>query len=344
MSHSDTHPDSHAHSHAAPHADTQASHHTPHTEPLSLIAVSDQLASAVAHAAHAVVAVHAREKLASTGVHWRDGLIVTTDATVRREQNITVTIPDGRRVSATLVGRDASSDLAVLRVAAGVSFASATVGDPATLRPGHLAMAVARLDDSGPRVSFGAISAIGGAWRTWKGGEYSRRIQSGFALYPGFGGSPLVDAAGRVHGINSGGLSQQLATTIPADTVERVVSQLVATGYVPRGWLGAALQAVRVGESAKVAAQGREGGLLIIGMAEGGPAATSGLFVGDIVLALDGAAVHEPHDVLDVLQHMAPGRAVSFDLLRGGVFVRVIVTIGERPGGNDGQRTRRGTR
>ena len=199
-------------------------------------------------------------------------------------------------------------------------------------------MAVARLDDSGPRVSFGAISAIGGAWRTWKGGEYSRRIQSGFALYPGFGGSPLVDASGRVHGINSGGLSQQLATTIPADTVERVVSQLVATGYVPRGWLGAALQAVRVGESAKVAAQGREGGLLIIGMAEGGPAATSGLLVGDIVLALDGAAVHEPADVLNVLQHMAPGRAVSFDLLRGGVFVRVIVTIGERPGGNDGLR------
>lgn len=196
-------------------------------------------------------------------------------------------------------------------------------------------MAVARLDDSGPRVSFGAISAIGGAWRTWKGGEYSRRIQSGFALYPGFGGSPLVDASGRVHGINSGGLSQQLATTIPADTVERVVSQLVATGYVPRGWLGAALQAVRVGESAKVAAQGREGGLLIIGMAEGGPAATSGLLVGDIVLALDGAAVHEPADVLNVLQHMAPGRAVSFDLLRGGVFVRV---IGERPGGNDGLR------
>jgi S1-C subfamily serine protease len=326
------------------HADSSQDSHQHHGEPLSLMAVSEQLAGAVAHAAQAVVAVHAREKLASTGVHWRDGLIVTTDATVRREQNITVTIPDGRRVAATLVGRDAASDLAVLRVESGATVPAARVGDPSTLRPGHLVLAVARLDDSGPRVSFGAVSAVGGAWRTWKGGEYTLRIQSGVALYPGFGGSPLVDAAGHVHGINSGGLSQQLATTIPADTVERVVSQLVATGYVPRGWLGAALQAVRVGESAKVAAQGREGGLLIIGLADGGPAATSGLFVGDIVLALDGAAVNQPHDVLDVLQHMPPGRAVSFDVLRGGVFARVIVTIGERPGGHEYRRTRRAAR
>ncbi len=328
-------------SHPSAHADVAPAHRA---DTLSLTDVSDQLASAVEHAASAVVAVHAREKLPSTGVHWRDGLIVTTDATVRREQNIFVTIPDGRRVGATLVGRDASSDLAVLRVETGVSFAAATIGDSSSLRPGHLVMAVARLDDSGPRVSFGAVSAIGGAWRTWKGGEYPRRIQSGIALYPGFGGSPLVDASGRVHGINSGGLSQQFATTIPADTVERVVSQLVATGYVPRGWLGAALQSVRVGESAKAAAQGRDGGLLIVGLAEGGPAATSGLFVGDVVLALDGVAVHEPNDVLAVLRQIVPGRAASFDVLRGGVYTRVIVTIGERPGGSDGRRSRPGPR
>jgi serine protease DegQ len=180
---------------------------------------------------------------------------------------------------------------------------------------------------------------VGGAWRSWKGGEYARRIQSGIQLYPGFGGSPLIDAAGRVHGINSGGLSQQFATTIPVENVERVIAQLVATGYVPRGWLGAAMQSVRFTDAASSAATGRDGGLLIVGLADGGPAARSGLLVGDIVLAMDGTAVHEPHDVLDALERTAPGRTVNFDLLRGGVRTSQVVTVGERP--RDAGRTER---
>lgn len=308
---------------------------TQHTtqEPLSLMAVSDQLASAVEQAARVVVAVHARERLASTGVHWRDGLILTTDATVRRESGIEITLPNGRQVPATLAGRDAASDLALLRIDASHGLPSAVQGDAATLKPGHLVMAVARLDASGPRVSFGAVSAVGGPWRTWKGGEYSRRVQSGLQLYPGFGGSPLVDAVGRVHGINSGGLSQQFATTIPADTVERVFAQLLATGHVARGWLGAAMQSVRLSATQHGGDSTRDVGLLIVGVADGGPAATGGLQVGDIVLAMDGRDVREPHEVLDALGMSAPGHTAAFDVLRGGVRTTVHVVVGERPRG-----------
>lgn len=298
---------------------------------LTLAAVSDQLAFAVEQAAHFIVAVHARERLASTGVHWRDGLIVTTAATVRRDSGIEVTLPSGERVSATLVGRDMTSDIALLRLDGAHGLAPATLGDSSLLRPGHLVLAVARLDASGPRVSFGAVSSVGGPWRSWKGGEYTRRLQSGMQLYPGFGGSPLVDANGRVHGINSGGLSQQFATTIPTENVERVIAQLQATGYVPRGWLGAAMQAVRFPDAQTSSAIGRDGGLLIVGLADGGPAARSGLLVGDIVLSMDGTAAHEPHDVLDVLEHTAPGRTVTFELLRGGVRTTHTVIVGERP-------------
>lgn len=308
-------------------------------ESLSLAAVSDQLAAAVESAARVVVAVHARERLASTGVHWRDGLILTTDATVRRDTGIEVTLPNGTRVSASIAGRDAASDLALLKLDADAGLAAAPLADASSLKPGHLVMAVARLDDSGPRVSFGAVSAVGGAWRSWKGGEYSRRVQSGLQLYPGFGGSPLINAAGHVLGINSGGLSQQFATTIPSADVERVFAQLLQHGHVARGWLGAAMQTVRLPDAKSSDAAKRETGLLIIGLADNGPAVTSGLIVGDIVLAVSGAAVHEPSEVLDVLDRTTPGATLSFDVLRGGTRTTIAVTVGTRPRG-EGRRWR----
>jgi S1-C subfamily serine protease len=301
------------------------------TELLTLAAVSDQLAAAVDHAAQHVVAVHARERLASTGVHWRDDLVVTTAATVRRDSGIMLTLPSGERVDATLVGHDPVSDLAVLRSAAVTALPVAVAGDPSTLRPGHLVLAVARLDAHGPRVAFGAVSQVGGAWRSWKGAEYSRQLQSGLTLYPGFGGTPLVDAHGRVHGINSGGLSQAMATTIPYPDVDRVVTQLLTAGYVARGWLGAAMQPVRFPDANSAGAIGRDGGLLIVGLADGGPAARSGLLVGDIVLSVNGREVHEPRDVLDLLERTTPGTVLPFDVLRGGVRTRQEVTVGERP-------------
>jgi S1-C subfamily serine protease len=134
----------------------------------SLASLSEQLADAVAQSAGSVVAVHARPRLASSGVHWRDGVVVTTEATVKRLDGITVTLPDGARVEAALIGRDSGTDLALLRIPAG-SMPVARLGDPSTLRPGHLVLALARLGDDGPRVAFGAVSATGGPWRSWKG-------------------------------------------------------------------------------------------------------------------------------------------------------------------------------
>ena len=239
----------------------------------SLATFSDELADAAAAAGAAIVAVHARPRLPSTGVHWQDGLVVTTDGTIRRQEDITVTLPDGRNVPATLAGRDRGTDLAVLRIPAG-SLPIARLGDSSTLRPGNLVLALARLGDDGPRVSFGAVSSVGGPWRCWKGGEIARRLQSDLTIYPGFGGGPLVDAAGRIHGINSGGLSGALATTIPNETVDHVLKRLLEHGYVARGWLGAAMQPVRFSaEISKRLGLSHDGGLIILGVEADGPAA-----------------------------------------------------------------------
>ena len=106
----------------------------------TLASISDQLADAAEQAARSVVSVHARPRLPSTGVHWRDGIVVTTEATVRRDHDIAITVPEGRRISATLIGRDPGTDLAALRIETGL-LPVATRGDAGQLRPGHLVLA-----------------------------------------------------------------------------------------------------------------------------------------------------------------------------------------------------------
>jgi S1-C subfamily serine protease len=287
----------------------------------SIAALSDQLADAVAAASAAVVAVHARPRLPSTGVHWKDGVVVTTEGTVKQEEDIAVTLPDGKRIPATFSGRDRGTDLAVLRIPPG-SLRVAELGDPAALRPGNLVLALGRLDEGGARAAFGAVSATGAKWRAWKGGEIDRWLQSDLTIYPGFGGGPLVDSTGHIHGINSGALSRPLATTIPVETVNRVVAQLLERGYVPRGWIGAAMQPVRHDEG---------GGLLLVSIEKDTPAANAGLLLGDVIVAIDGKKLEGFDQLLDLLSGEVVGKMVRLDLVRGGRPQTADLVIGERP-------------
>ena len=297
----------------------------------TLAAFSDQLADAVARASGSVVSVHARPRLPSTGVHWRQGIVVTTDGTVRREQDLSVTLPDGQRIPAKLAGRDPGTDLAVLRIES-EQWPVASFGDPAALRPGHLVLALGRIGDAGPRVAFGAVSATGGKWRCWKGGELDLRLQSDLTIYPGSGGGPLVSPDAKVLGINSGALSRPLATTIPVSTVERTLEQIVTKGYVARGWLGAAMQPVRFSEAARRRAGiEREGGLVILSVEPDAPAALAGLMVGDVITAIDGQPVTHPEQVLEQLSGNVVGRTLAVELVRGGKPERAEARITERP-------------
>ena len=295
----------------------------------ALATLSEQLADAVATAGAALVAVHARPRLPSTGVHWRDGVVVTTEGTVRRNEDISVTLPDGQRIPATLTGRDRGTDLAVLRIPPG-ALPVPQFGDPTALRPGHLVLALARLDEGGPRAAFGAVSATGGKWRCWKGGEIDQWLQSDLVIYPGFGGGPLVDTAGLVQGVNSGGLSRQLATTIPVATVNRVLGQLLERGYVARGWIGAAMQPVRFDLATAQRLQ-RDRGLLLVSVEADAPAAVAGLLIGDVIVAVDGHRLESADGLLDLLSGDVVGKSLRLDVVRGGKEVTVDVVIGERP-------------
>jgi S1-C subfamily serine protease len=195
-----------------------------------LLALSDDLATAVQRAGQAVVAVHGRPRVPSTGIHWRSGLIVTANHTVQTDEDLTVVRPNGQSVPAKLVGRDSALDVAVLTVVAS-DIAVADVGDSDGIRVGHMVLAVG----AGPRASWGVVSAIGAAW--------SRRSESDvfsldLTLYPGFSGGPLVDARGVVVGLNTSGASRHLQLAIPAKAVSRVVDAVVRHGRIPQAYLG----------------------------------------------------------------------------------------------------------
>jgi S1-C subfamily serine protease len=293
----------------------------------TLLSLSNDLASAVERAARSVVAVHARPRLPSTGVHWRPGIVVAAEHTVRVEEEIRVTWPDGRGAPASLVARDAGTDLAILRIGE-TDWPVAEVGDSAELKVGNLVLAVGY----GPRASWGVLSAVGGAWRTWRGGEVDRFLRVDLVLYPGFSGGPLVDASGKVAGLVTSGLSRQLELAVPASTVTRIVDEVLATGRISRSYVGLGLQPVALPEALRRLVPESDGrALIVVSIEAEGPAARAGMMLGDVLVALEGAPLRDPGDVQAVLAGRRAGTAVTASLVRAGGPLQVSITLGERP-------------
>ncbi|HWR53002.1 MAG TPA: trypsin-like peptidase domain-containing protein [Bryobacteraceae bacterium] len=284
-----------------------------------LSALSTELAGLTARAGQSVVAVHARSRFSSSGVLWRPGVVVTAEHTVRREEDITVTLPDGKTAPATLAGRDAGTDIAVLKVESeGPSLVIA--GEPA---PGNLAMAIGRSHDSGVNAAMGIVSAVSGSWRTWRGGLLDRYIRLDLTLFPGSSGGLVIDFAGETIGIATSVLSRIAGLAIPATTIERVLDEILARGHVARGYLGIGLQPVELPDHRK--------GLIVLSVGEDGPAARAGVLIGDVLVSLDGTAVSDTEDIQRILEARAIGQSVTAAAIRGGESRQFSVTIGERP-------------
>lgn len=300
-----------------------------------LLELSNTLADAVEQVGRSVVAVHARGRLPSTGVVWRSGVVVTADHTIEREEGITVTLASGQNVPATIAGRDSGTDIAVLKFDAGETPA-AEISDGETLKIGHIVVAVARPGEAGLSASMGVISAVGGPFRSWAGGDVDRLVRPDLTLYPGFSGGPLVDAQGRVAGINTSGLSRSMTLTIPSSTVNRVTEQLLTKGRIARGYLGIGMQPVRLPDTLKNSlGLETETGLIVISVESGGPADQSGVLVGDIVISLDGQTISDTDDVQRVLGPERVGKPLGAQVVRGGALKDLSVVVGERPRGGE---------
>ncbi|HTM47994.1 MAG TPA: S1C family serine protease [Bryobacteraceae bacterium] len=296
----------------------------------ALVALSDELAAAVERAGRSVVTVHARPRLASSGVHWRQGVIVTAEHTVKHDEEITVGTADGGSLAATLVGRDPGTDLAVLKVE-GITNPTVDFSDlPA--QTGRLALAVGRAPDSGVNATMGVISAVSGPWRTWRGGMMDQYIRLDLTLYPGSSGGAVINTQGEALGIATSGLSRLAGLAVPLSTVNRIVGELLTRGHIARGYLGLGLQPVTIPDPlVKQLHLAGAGGVIVLSVEPGGPSERAGLLMGDILVALDGKPVADTDDVQSVLEPDYVGRSVKASLVRAGALADAAITIGERP-------------
>jgi S1-C subfamily serine protease len=291
--------------------------------------LSDALAATVEKSASSIVRVEGRSRLPASGIVWSsDGVIVTAHHVIEQDENIKVGLPGGQTVPAILVGRDPTTDVAVLRAQAS-GLAVPTWLDAADLKVGNLALALGRPGQN-VRATLGIVSALGRAWQTPAGGSIDRYFQSDVTMYPGFSGGPMVDAPGRFLGVNSSALLRGGTTiTVPTATVRRVAETLLAHGRIRRGYLGVGAQPTRLPET--IAAQvGQETGLLLVSVEPGSPAEQGRLFMGDTIVSLDGQPIRHLDDLFALLNAERTGASVPVRILRGGQTHELSVTIGER--------------
>jgi S1-C subfamily serine protease len=296
----------------------------------SLLELSNSFADLVATAGAAIVAIDTGRRVSPSGIHWRKGLVITSDESLQSHDELAIVTATGA-MPVTLLGRDPSTDIAVFTLADADSLPVAAVGDTATLKVGHLVWGLARSPEGDVRATMGAVSILGGSWQSMSGGTIDRYLRPDLTLYRGFAGGALVDATGRVVGMNTMG-KRGTALTIPAETIDRVVTQLVAKGRIARGYLGVGMQPVRLSPQLSAALNlTMPTGVILINVEPQSPADRGGLVLGDILISWDDTPLLDPSDVRALLNRGdCVGRQVNLGIIRGGALVQLSIEIGER--------------
>lgn len=293
---------------------------------MTLQDLSDGLVESLKAASSSVVRVAGRRRYALSGTLWNENLIVTTSRAVERDEGVQITFADGDTHPATLLGRDPSTDLAVLKLDAALP---APVWFEGGLEVGQLVLMAGR-PTGGVRASLGIIGALGGAWRTALGGRVTQLIEPDARTFPGFSGGPLLSASGEILGVNTAALTRETPVTLPTATVRRVVETLQAHGRMRRGYVGLTGQPVRLPDASGDAAEQRVG-LLITSVEADAPAARAGLLIGDILVSFAGAPVGNPMQLSAHLGEETIGQEVTAQLVRGGAPTELTITVSERP-------------
>lgn len=289
---------------------------------------SNALAAATETAGEGVVHVAARTRMPASGIVWSaDGVIITAHHVVEQEDNIGIGLPDGKTTAAKLIGRDPTTDIAVLRAQL-TNLTARSWANPATLKVGHFVLALGRPEEK-VMATLGVVSAFGDAWRTPAGGRIDRYLQTDVVMYPGFSGGPLVDASGQMIGLNTSALLRGVSVTVPVTTLRKIVETLLTKGKISRGYLGVGAQPARLPEA--LAKQlNQETGLLVVSVEPGGPAEKAGLFMGDTLIALAGQPIRHLDDLLAALSSDRIGATVPARVVRGGEVRGLNVVVGER--------------
>jgi len=295
----------------------------------TLSELSREIAQVVAALAPSVVRVEARPGRPATGIIWADNLVLTADHVIEEDDAILVSGPP-TTVKASVLGRDHGTDLALLKTE-GLRGAPAPRGRSQDVRLGQIVLALGGYVGD-QQVTLGIVSGSSGEFRSWRGGQVNSLIQTSAELLPGFSGGPLVDAQGRVIGINSWNYGRGVSLAMPVETAEKVAESLRTYGRIRRAYLGVGAQPIRLSEA--LAGQlGQEGGLLVVTVETDGPAHKAGLLQGDTIVTVDGDPLFGRLDALFArLRGLDVDSVHKFEVVRGGELKQVAVTLGEVPG------------
>lgn len=285
--------------------------------------LSNAITSVVESVRKSVVKVEAGRWMGSTGIVWSSGGHILAAAHTLKRSDVQVVLPGGQEVSASVVGRDPSTDIALLKAEAD-SLTPPNWAEPEGLRVGQIVLAVG-WPGKNLRATMGVLSNLGEEWHTPMGGKLKHYIQPDISMYPGFSGGPLLDDEGRVLGMNTQALRRGLTLTLSVPTLKQVVQRIQKQGNLKHGYLGVSAQAVRLPEGA-----GQEVGLLLVSVEPDSPAAKGGLMLGDVLLAINTQPLRRVHHLLEALSELPAGTQVGLKVWRGGQMREIQLVLGER--------------
>ncbi|MDP9325611.1 MAG: S1C family serine protease [Candidatus Dormibacteraeota bacterium] len=292
----------------------------------TLSAFSEELAGIVEAAGQSTVTVTGRRGRGATGVVWGDGLVLTSNHVLESDDNVGVN--DGAKDhTATVVGRDPATDIAVLKVEGLTAKAAPRAGGA---RVGELVLAIGRPDDL--RASIGVVGSVASGQRGWRGAGLDGLVLTDAQLYQGFSGGPLVNAKGEVVAINSWYYGQGTTKSLPVAVADRVAQSLVADGRVKQPYLGIGSQPVFLPDELRDKV-GQDSGVMVISVESGSPAAEAGILQGDTLVGIDGATVTGMRSLFGALRNLSVGSTATLKLVRAGDVTEVKVNVGERKDG-----------
>ncbi len=262
-----------------------------------------------------------------------DGYILTNHHVVETADQIEVALADGRTAKAHVIGSDPETDLAVIKIDLPGNIPAITFGNPELAQVGDLVLAIGNPFGVGQTVTMGIISALK---RDHLGlSTFESFIQTDAAINPGNSGGALVDSSGNLIGINSAiyspnGGSLGIGFAIPASVAKKTMEQIIQTGSVTRGWIGAGVQELtaELAESFKL---GDIKGVLITEVIRNSPAAQAGIKTGDILVAIEGNPILGWSSMLETVANLPPGKIAAIKLMRDGAPINLQVKIGKRP-------------
>ena len=289
---------------------------------------SDAVVKLAENVSPSVVNVNAGRR-GGTGIVWRgDGHIVTASHVLGRSTAPTVTLNDGRELEAKVVGRDNYTDIALLKVdATGLSTIEAA--DSKDLRVGQFVLALANAFGRKASATSGIVTSHNRSIRGWWGNTIENAIVSDAKLNPGYSGGPLVDAGGKLLGMNVAHFSGR-GVAVAADSLGETAAKLLKDGRVRTGYLGIVVEAIELpDEIAKLSEVGQEEGLLVRAVEGQTPAKEAGVFIGDIILRLGETKAVDEYELHKALSGEVVGHQTSLWILRGGKVAELKVTPAE---------------